>query len=118
MPRAKPDGKAVIVHRIELGTKERTQLDRWITWSTLDDLVKGVGMVTLGAGTLFGGWAAYQWASGEWRSILETFSDAAVAGGSALNMDVLEDDKLKAMPPGIFKGLLIRARLFRDVFFK
>jgi hypothetical protein len=59
MPKRKPD--SVQVHRIELGTWERKQLEPTIAAVNLSILATGAGIAALGVGTVVVGYGAYKW---------------------------------------------------------
>ena len=50
MPRRKPDGKGVVVHRIELGSYERERLDSAITARTVVGITQAAGTAVAGLG--------------------------------------------------------------------
>ena len=62
MPRRKPD--QTIVHRIEMGTWERSNLEPLILSSTIENYVRPVALLGIGAGALYGSYQLARFVSG------------------------------------------------------
>ena len=59
MPRRKPD--KVLIHRIEFGGKEREDIERFLFTKSVDNLVRPVALLGIGAGTLYGSYQLKRW---------------------------------------------------------
>ena len=106
MPRIKPDGKACVVQRIELGQKERDALELTSTAIAAGSVLSGLGVAALGIGAV--GFVAVSLFGTAWyvNSRLENPLSPNNAGGEAALTELGDDintvtDKLESSLGGL-----------------